>query len=90
MREFKSIIEFQKHFDTDDKCRQHLEQTRWNGTPACPFCGSINLCMFKTGKLFNCRDCRKNFSVTVGTILHKMLSQVIPGKSRCSADDFYW
>lgn len=68
MKEFKSILEFQKHFDTDEKCRQHLEQARWNGTPACPFCGSINVCRFKTGKQFNCRDCRNNFSVTVGTI----------------------
>jgi len=68
MKQFKSIVEFQKHFSTDEKCREHLEQSRWNGTPACPFCGSINVCRFKTGKLFNCRDCRKNFSVTVGTI----------------------
>jgi transposase-like protein len=68
MKEFKSIIEFQKHFDTDEKCRQHLEQARWNGTPACPHCGSINVCRFKSGKQFNCRDCRNNFSVTVGTI----------------------
>jgi transposase-like protein len=68
MKEFKSILEFQKHFDTDEKCREHLEQSRWNGTPACPHCGSINVCRFKTGKQFNCRDCRKNFSATVGTI----------------------
>lgn len=68
MKEFKSILEFQNHFSTDEKCREHLELSRWNGTPACPFCGSINVCRFKTGKHFNCRDCRKNFSVTVGTI----------------------
>lgn len=70
MKEFKSILEFQKHFDTDEKCREHLEQTRWNGTPACPFCGSINVHRFPNGKTFNCREkeCRKNFSVTVGTI----------------------
>ncbi|MGI8951957.1 MAG: IS1595 family transposase [Chitinophagaceae bacterium] len=68
MKPFKSILEFQSHFDTDEKCKLHLEQSRWNGTPACPFCGSINICRFKTGKHFNCRDCRKNFSVTVGTI----------------------
>lgn len=68
MKEFKSILEFQKHFDTDEKCRKHLELSRWNGTPACPSCGSINVHRFPNGKQFNCRDCRKNFSVTVGTI----------------------
>lgn len=68
MKEFKSILEFQKHFDTDAKCRQHLEQTRWNGTPACPYCGSINAHRLPCGKRFNCRDCKGKFSVTVGTI----------------------
>jgi transposase-like protein len=68
MKTFKSILEFQKHFDTDEKCRQHLEQSRWNGTPACPFCGSINAHRLPNGKRFNCRDCKTKFSVTVGTI----------------------
>ena len=68
MNKFNSILEFQTYFDTDEKCRQHLEQSRWNGTPTCPYCGSTNICKFKTGKHFNCRECRKNFSVTVGTI----------------------
>ena len=70
MKAFKSILEFQKHFDTEEKCREYLEQQRWNGTPACPFCGSINVCRFSNGKIFKCREkeCRNKFSVTVGTI----------------------
>lgn len=70
MKEFKSLLQFQKHFNTEDKCRQFLEQQRWGNTPACPFCGSINVCRFATGRLFKCREkvCRKKFSVTVGTI----------------------
>jgi transposase-like protein len=70
MKTFKSILEFQKHFDTEEKCRQYLEFQRWNGTPACPFCGSINVCRFANGKIFKCREkeCRQKFSVLVGTI----------------------
>jgi len=71
MQTFKSILEFQKHFNTDEKCRQYLESQRWNGVPACPFCGSINVHRFATDKkIFKCREkeCRKKFSVTVGTI----------------------
>lgn len=71
MKAFKSILEFQKHFDTDEKCREFLEQQRWNGTPACPHCGSIRVCRFATNnKIFKCREkeCRQKFSVTVGTI----------------------
>lgn len=70
MKTFKSILEFQKEFSTDEKCREYLEQQRWNGTPACPFCGSINVHRFPNGKIFKCREkgCRNKFSVTVGTI----------------------
>jgi hypothetical protein len=70
MKTFKSILEFQKEFNSDDKCREYLEQQRWNGTPACPFCGSLNVCRFSNGKIFKCREkeCRNKFSVTVGTI----------------------
>src|SRR4051794_14593664 len=70
MKTFKSILEFQKHFDTEEKCREYLEQQRWNGTPACPFCGSLNVCRFTNGRIFKCREkeCRNKFSVTVGTI----------------------
>ncbi|MBS1669151.1 MAG: IS1595 family transposase, partial [Bacteroidetes bacterium] len=65
-----SILDFQKEFSDEAKCREYLEQQRWNGTPACPFCGSINVCRFANGKIFKCREkgCRSKFSVTVGTI----------------------
>ncbi len=70
MKTFKSILEFQKEFSTDEKCREYLEQQRWSGTPACPFCGSVNVHRFPNGKIFKCREkgCRNKFSVTVGTI----------------------
>lgn len=70
MKTFKSILEFQKEFSSEEKCREYLEQQRWNGTPACPFCGSINVYRFSNGKIFKCREkqCRHKFSVTVGTI----------------------
>jgi len=71
MKTFKNILDFQKTFSSEEKCREYLEEQRWNGTPACPFCGSINVCRFATnGRIFKCREkqCRSKFSVTVGTI----------------------
>ena len=70
MKTFKSILEFQKEFSTEEKCREYLEAQRWNGTPACPFCGSLNVRRFPNGRIFKCREkqCRNKFSVTVGTI----------------------
>lgn len=70
MKTFKSILEFQKEFSTEEKCREYLEQQRWGGIPGCPFCGSINVHRFPNGKIFKCREkqCRQKFSATVGTI----------------------
>jgi transposase-like protein len=71
MKSFKSILDFQKHFNTEEKCREFLEAQRWGTTPACPFCASTNVHRFATNnRIFKCREkvCRKKFSVTVGTI----------------------
>lgn len=71
MKQFKSAIEFQKHFDTDEKCRQYLELRRWGNKPCCVFCGSANVTRLEGGKLFQCneKECRKQFTVTVGTAM---------------------
>ena len=70
MKTFKNIFDFQREFSSEEKCREYLEQQRWNGIPACPFCGSINVHRFPNGNIFKCREkeCRSKFSVTVGTI----------------------
>lgn len=70
MKAFNSILEFQKHFSTNEKCRLYLEEQRWNGTPCCPFCGTVKVTRLKDGKRFQCneKECRKQFSVTVGTV----------------------
>jgi len=71
MKPFKSIIDFQRVFGTDEACRLYLEEQRWGGTPACPHCGSINVCRFANGSgIFKCREkqCRKKFSVTCKTV----------------------
>jgi transposase-like protein len=70
MKTFKSILQFQKHFNTDEKCRAFLESQRWGNTPCCPFCASINNTRLKDGRRFQCNEkpCRKQFSVLVGTV----------------------
>lgn len=71
MKTFASVLQFQKHFNTEEKCRAYLEQQRWGNTPACPFCASTNVCRFQNNsRKFKCREklCRKKFSVTVGTV----------------------
>src|SRR4051794_19866055 len=67
----------QPHFQDADKAREYLEAKRWPDGPVCPHCGVIGEAVRleqKEGKtharngLLNCRGCRKQFSVTVGTI----------------------
>lgn len=67
---FRSALEFQKHFDTDAKCRSYLEEQRWGKTPCCTRCASVNVTRMGDGKRFQCneRECRKQFSVLIGTI----------------------
>ena len=71
MKPFKSILEFQKHFATDETCRLYLEERRWGKQAACPFCASVNATRIKEGKRFQCneKECRKQFSATVGTFM---------------------
>lgn len=63
-----------------------LEDMRWHGKPVCPHCGSIDKHYFltprngisretSTGKqtqrrLWKCSQCRKQFSVLTGTVMH--------------------
>lgn len=58
---------------TEDQARAHIEAIRWPNGPGCVHCGSTNVYRLE-GKstrpgLLACRDCRGNFSVTVGTIM---------------------
>lgn len=66
------------HFSDDDKARELLEAMRWPNGAACPHCGGADpyrLTVKASGKnkvarkgLWKCSQCRKQFTVTVGTI----------------------
>lgn len=59
-----------------DKAREHLETIRWPNGPVCPHCGVVDNAALLGGKstrpgVYKCRDCRKPFSVTVGTVFER-------------------
>lgn len=64
-----------KHFHDEEAARAHYEAIRWPDGPHCHFCGSLNVVRMqgKTTRpgLYNCRDCRKPFTATMGTIYEK-------------------
>jgi transposase-like protein len=64
------------HFQDADKAREYLEQLRWPQGPVCPHCGTIGAHYALTGKstragLWKCKDCREQFTVTVGTVFER-------------------
>ena len=72
-----SWSELGEHFANEDKAREYLEFLRWGTTgAACPHCGGAEPYRIvprkpgsKTRKgLWKCRACRKQFTVTVGTV----------------------
>lgn len=61
-----------------DKAREHLESIHWPNGPVCPHCGNIDQERITKlqGKstrpgVFKCKECRKPFSVTVGTVFER-------------------
>ncbi len=63
-------------YSDEAKAREHLEKLHWPDGPICPHCGSVDNAVKLQGKstrpgLCKCRDCRKPFSVTVGTVMER-------------------
>lgn len=71
-----NLSKLAKWFSDEDKARALLETMRWGNHPTCPRCGGLDPYKItpkegtKTTRkgLYKCSQCRKPFTVTVGTI----------------------
>lgn len=63
----KTMIEFEKCFNTEEACREYLYQMRWPEGFICPRCGHQKCWKMKSG-LYRCSECKYHLSVTAGTI----------------------
>lgn len=72
-----NLNELAKHFSDENSARELLEHLRWKNGVVCPHCESKGAYKIeakadsKKGArkgLWKCKDCRKQFTVTVGTI----------------------
>lgn len=68
-------IKLMRMFPNDEVAEKWFVKQRWGGKPCCPHCGSMNV---QTGAShptmpYRCRErqCRKRFSVRVGTVMHR-------------------
>jgi transposase-like protein len=75
----KNKVQFQKglslggflnKYGTEEQCFDELVKMRWRDGFECPKCGCQDFCRIKRGKMFQCNSCRKQNSVTAGTIFH--------------------
>jgi transposase-like protein len=64
-------------YNDDDAAREHLEGLLWPHGAVCPRCGvtgeRVTKLMGKSTRpgVYKCKDCRKPFSVTVGTVMER-------------------
>jgi transposase-like protein len=65
-----TIFEFENMFKTNEDCIEYLTQVRWPEGFICPRCELSNYGKL-SASLYQCKICRKQTSVTSGTIFHK-------------------
>jgi len=62
---------------TEDEARHILENIRWPEGPVCPHCRGKNVTRIEAKSkkvrdgVIQCNDCRGQFTVTVGTVMHR-------------------
>lgn len=60
------------HSDEEIAAYEAFKRLRWpetNGEPVCPNCGHRECYAYKARRIFKCKVCQKQFSVTSGTSL---------------------
>src|SRR5271170_995901 len=58
-----------RHYSNPLTCIQEVAVVKWpKGEPICPRCSSKNAVFLSTRLMWKCRDCKKQYSVKVGTI----------------------
>ncbi len=67
-----SITKLLRMFPDQETCIAWLERVHWNGKPVCAHCGGSDKISRPKSKpnAYWCGHCRKQFTVTTGTIMH--------------------
>jgi transposase-like protein len=64
----ETLVQAIEYFADPDVCHEFVSSLRWPEGVECPYCQSKNIGHIKSRRMFQCKDCRKQFSVKVGTI----------------------
>ena len=66
-----SLREFLNRFPTEESCEEYLFQQKWPDGFICPKCGCREFYHIKGRKLYQCKHCRHQSSVTANTVMHR-------------------
>lgn len=67
-KQFDNIVNMMTAFPDEQSCIEHLRSICWKSGAHCPHCGSTKIYHFKDNRNHKCGDCKKRFSIKVGTI----------------------
>lgn len=64
-----SVMEFFQRIPNEDAARAYLETARWPNGIACIHCGHDQVWKVRGGKLYTCKECRRQFTIRTGTVM---------------------
>lgn len=65
-----NLLGFQKKYQIEEDCEKKLFELRWAQGFVCPICGHQEYYRLTQRKLYQCKKCRHQTSLTAGTIMH--------------------
>lgn len=68
LKTFNNLIELMREIPDEQAAIDHFTAIRWKRGAFCPHCGSERVYHFADRRAHKCGDCRKRFSIRVGTI----------------------
>ena len=67
-KQFDTLLQMMSAFPDEQSAIDHFTAIRWSNGAFCPLCGSTRVYHFADKRTHKCGDCRKRFSIKVGTI----------------------
>jgi transposase-like protein len=64
-------LDFSRRFPDERSCHEYLAKVRFPKGFVCPQCSSVSAVLIEQRSLWQCRECRKQVSVTAGTVFHR-------------------
>lgn len=68
LKSFKTLADLYRTFGDNKVALGHFKSIRWRDGEFCPHCGHDKVYALKRDGIYRCAQCKKNFSILVGTI----------------------